>query len=108
MIAALLIALAVETATLTALIHEESRGTVDAVSARGACGILQVQPRALGLWLGRRWTCNDLKSPWIGLGAGLAMRWRWQERARRAREPRCWLAGYKSGNRAFRACGGKR
>ena len=104
MIAALFIILAIETATLSALIHEESRGVVDAVSERGACGILQVKPRALGLWLGRRWTCNDLKSPWIGLAAGLAMRARWQERATRATKPGCWRAGWRMGNDGFKEC----
>jgi len=86
MIAALLIALAVETATLTALVHEESRGVVDAVSARGAVGLCQIVPRY------SRWSATELRNPWLNLIACVEVKSYWQRHC----GPR-WLAGYRQG-----------
>ena len=100
----LLLALLLDLADLSAMVWQESGGRPWKVSDKGCCGLMQVSPRALGTWLGRRWTCEDLKNPWLGLGAGITMRQRWQERSARAGMPECWRAGYRGGNRRFREC----
>ncbi len=95
MISALAVAwacLAIETADLSALVWAESGGRPWKVSDKGCCGLMQVSPRALGLWFGLRWTCEELKNPWIGLGAGIVMRQRW-----RAGCPSSWREAYRQG-----------
>lgn len=94
----------IECYDVATLIHEESRWNTRAVSSAGCCGLLQVHPRYLRGWLGRRWTCADLRHPFVGLAAGLHVRAYWRERAVRAGKPGCWEEGYTSGNEGFRQC----
>lgn len=101
---ALALLLALECADVAKLIAHESGWRAGAVSSKGCCGLLQASPRHLDVWLGRRWTCRELKHPLFGLGAGLAMRARWQARAERAGKPGCWRQGYRAGNEGFRRC----
>ena len=101
---ALLLSLLLDLADLSAMVWQESRFDARAVSERGACGLLQVRPPALGVWLGRRWTCRELLHPVVGLAAGIEMRARWQTRAVRAGKPGCWRTGHRAGNRTFREC----
>jgi len=98
MIAALYVALAVETATLTALIHEESGGVVDAVSASGAVGLCQIVPKY------SRFTAAELRNPWLNIVACIEAKAYWQGRAYRAGKPRCWRAGWRMGNDGFKEC----
>ena len=101
---ALLLSLLLDLADLSAMVWQESRFDARAVSERGACGLLQVRPPALGVWLGRRWSCRELQHPLVGLAAGIEMRTRWQDRAARAGVPSAWRCGWRGGNKAFREC----
>lgn len=69
----------IEPEIVAALIYSESRWTPDAVSSKGACGLMQVVPRWARSERGRRLTCDDLKDPAISIETGTAQLARWRD-----------------------------
>jgi len=69
----------IEPEIVAALIYSESRWTPDAVSSKGACGLMQVVPRWARSSRGKRLTCEDLKDPAVAIETGTAQLARWRD-----------------------------
>lgn len=69
----------IEPEIVAALIYSESRWTPDAVSSKGACGLMQIVPRWARSPRGKRLTCDDLKDPAVSIETGTAQLARWRD-----------------------------
>jgi|MDTB01.2.fsa_nt_gb soluble lytic murein transglycosylase-like protein len=91
----------IDPALFAALVHVESRWTVNARSRAGACGLTQVLPR----YTRPRVTCDQLRSNGdVAIRYGTMALRNWKKRARRlnrrVRLDRA-LCGYNAGNSCF-------